>query len=96
MGSDEKNNIYLKSLLGPLISEMYFEKYTKSGELLANVDILEPLRKIYNVIDNKIIPNYFYTYPPLSSTIVSYKENVYYMFTFKNEGLKIFKYSKVE
>ena len=96
IGSDKKNNIYIESLLGPLISEMYFEKYTKSGELLVGVDIFEPLRKIYNVTDNKILPNYFYTYPPLSSIRVSHEGSVYYMFTFENEGLRLFKYSKVE
>ena len=98
----DKENIYLDVAFehGSMDEGFYFDdviwKYSKEKGLLAKIDILEPFKKMYNITDNKFLPNYSYTWAPIVNERVVVKEDIYRMFTFKNEGLKIFKYSKIE
>jgi len=98
----DKENIYLNVAFehGSTNEGFYFDefiwKYNRNGNLLSQIDILEPLRKMYNVTDNKFIPEYFYISAPLVEARVDTGGNFYYVTTFKNEGLKIFKYSKIK
>ena len=71
-------------------------KYNKNGSLLTKFDLMMPLRESYNITDNKFLPDFSYAWAPLTNKRINFKGNVYRMFTFKNEGLKIFKYSKIE
>ena len=101
-GCDEKKNIYLNVAFehrdendGYYFDEFIW-KYNKKGDMVSNIDVLSFLRKKHNVNDNKLLPDYSYAWAPINYVRVDNIGNIYYMFTFKNEGLEIFKYSKVK
>ena len=98
-GCDDKKNTYLNIAFehGSMDEGFHFDdfvwKYNRRGGLLAKFDLMIPLRENYNIINNKFLPNFSYAWAPLTNKRIDSEGSVYRMFTFENEGLKIYKYS---
>lgn len=92
-GSDKENNIYVRIGLefddsaNNGRTENFFWKYDLSGNKRAAVDVLGPLS-----LEQR--DDYFYT-SYFNSRRIGESGDIYYAFFFKGEGLKIYKYSKV-
>jgi len=91
IGFGRNNSFYLDVCYNDNYNEE-IHKYNKEGRLLAIVGINKFLKMKAGEInkESNIYASYFKNFR------VDKNDNVYYMFTFKNEGLKVFKYSKVE
>ena len=102
----DKGNIYLDVAFehGSIWDEdsyldHFIWKYSKEGKLIAKVDRSILLRELFKdqkqIILSKSGTNGHYADYFINSRVNS-EGNIYWLTTFKNEGLKIFKYSKIK
>ena len=90
-GIDKGNNLYLEIQYSEGSGDNEIRKYNQSGSLLAVVDVKKFLKtKLEEINNNKdAYVNYFKNFQ------ISGNGDIYAMFSFENEGLKIFKYSQI-
>jgi len=106
-GSDKEGNIYLDVgfEFGSIWDDNsyidhFIWKYNIDGKLLTEIDRSIPLQELFEKQKNEILTvksgfNGYYASGPIN-TKVSAKEDIYWMASFGNKGLIIFKYSKTE
>ena len=106
-GSDREGNIYLSIgyEYGSIWDDDYyiddfFWKYNKNGELLMKIDQNILLQELFKKSKTEILTvksgyNGYYT-REFRRTRITNREDIYWMAIFKNEGLKIFKYSQID
>lgn len=100
-GSDE-NNIYLnigyKDFIETKegISDEFVFKYDKKGTLLAKFDLFVPLRKFFSDDEILAIPKLYLYANDFINVRISKNGEMHRMFSFKDKGIMIFKYSKTE
>ncbi|MCK5465947.1 hypothetical protein KAI56_00400 [Candidatus Parcubacteria bacterium] len=101
-GSDDKKSIYLTvGFLEPITengfnSDSFIWKYDKDGNLLMKINRFVPLKNSFEDDELLAIPAIYLYSDNFISFRVNGKGDVYWLATFKNKGLKIFKYSKIK
>ena len=100
-GCDKEGNIYLSIGYRDSVkmkegnSDKFIFKYNKNGILLTEIDLFSPLRKFFKDDELFIIPRIYLYANDFKYFRVSDNKDIYWMATFENEGLKIFKYSQI-
>lgn len=106
-GYDEEGNVYLDIGYGhgsiwddDSYVDHFIWKYNKNGELITEIDRSIPLQELFKKPKSKILTvesgcNGYYT-RQFRRTRITNSEEIYWMTTFENEGLKIFKYSQIK
>lgn len=101
-GSDAKGNIYLnvgyKDSIETKegISDEFVFKYDKNGILLAEFDLFVPLRKFFSDDEILAIPRLYLYANDFINVRIDNKGEMYRLYSFKDKGIMIFKYSKIE
>lgn len=102
-GCDNGGNVYLNvGFREPIkteegfYSDEFIWKYNREGKILAKINLFNPLGEFSSKINLLDIPRIYLYADDFISLRVTSKGDIYWMTSFKNEGLKIFKYSKVK
>ncbi|MBU4022970.1 hypothetical protein KJ591_01245, partial [Patescibacteria group bacterium] len=103
---DDKDNVYLDIAYehGSIWDDdsyldHFIFKYNKDGGLLAEIDRSTPLQKLFEKPKAKILANYEtngYYVEGFKKIRVTSDGNIYWMASFKDKGIKIFKYSQTK